>query len=109
MFVAPSKRNGFKERSYRAVLGSWEVFGVSSERSAGWQDEDEDAEMKTLRNNEGERYCSETTVDHNSFDASGRGTASKVMPIFLIVPLVENNAGLRNFGCTIAFHPFSLM
>lgn len=49
MFVAPSKRNGFKERSYRAVLGSWEVLGVSSERSAGWQDEDEDAEVRMER------------------------------------------------------------
>ncbi|CAM9973204.1 unnamed protein product [Bubo scandiacus] len=64
--------------------------------------------MKTLRNNEGERYCSETTADQNSVSASGSYMASNVMPASLIVPLVENNMGLLNFFCAIIFLTFSL-
>lgn len=45
------------------------------------------------------------TVDQNIIDPNGRDTAS----ISLIVPLVENNAGLLHFGCTIVFLTLSLM
>lgn len=48
------------------------------------------------------------TVDQNSIDACGSDTASSVTPTSLIVPLVENSAGLLNFGCTIVFLTFSL-
>lgn len=52
MFVAPSERNRFKERSYRAVLfgsGVWAPLGAHAGSAARMEEEEEEEEGGTPR------------------------------------------------------------